>query len=149
MSPKQNKFFFFIFIFGVSVSAQEYFGNPINCKISDSREQSFAETNCWIHGTFTVRKASKSKSTVELMQRNFFQTKFSVPFPPLPVVDGKVTLEDVREYQKYYQWISIVLMIQAILFYTPAYLWRSWERGRIRQLCRSLGSLLEYLGSFV
>lgn len=41
--------------------------------------------------------------------------------------------------QKYYQWVSIVLSFQALLFYLPRYLWKTWEGGRMRLLVKDLG----------
>lgn len=45
-----------------SVSAHEFFGKPINCIIGDKDLQTFAENNCWINGTFTMRNVTKSKN---------------------------------------------------------------------------------------
>lgn len=39
----------------------------------------------------------------------------------------------------YYQWVSIILCFQALLFYLPRYLWTTWEGGRIRLLVKDLG----------
>lgn len=44
------------------VSAHEYFGKPINCKIGDKDVQLFAESNCWVNGTFTIKNVPKSES---------------------------------------------------------------------------------------
>lgn len=44
------------------VSAHEYFGKPINCKIGDKDVQLFAESNCWVNGTFTIKIVPKSES---------------------------------------------------------------------------------------
>lgn len=41
-------------------------------------------------------------------------------------------------WQKYYQWVSIVLSFQAMLFYLPRYLWKTWEAGRMRLLLKDL-----------
>lgn len=40
--------------------------------------------------------------------------------------------------QRYYQWIVIILVLQAALFYIPAFMWKIWENGRLEQLCRNL-----------
>jgi hypothetical protein len=40
--------------------------------------------------------------------------------------------------QKYYQWVCFVLFFQALLFYIPRYLWKTWEGGRIRKLVQDL-----------
>lgn len=99
---------------------------------------SFAETNCWVNGTFTIRNVTKSESQVNRHATIRLKILF---FSFHLVVNGRATWENVLEYQKYYQWISIILMLQAALFYIPAYLWKSWERGRISQLCNFSGSL--------
>lgn len=44
-------------------------------------------------------------------------------------------------WQMYYQWVSIILCFQAVLFYLPRYLWATWEGGRIRMLIKDLGSI--------
>ena len=37
-------------------------------------------------------------------------------------------------YHKYYQWVCFTLFFQAILFYIPRYLWKTWEAGKIKML---------------
>lgn len=44
-------------------------------------------------------------------------------------------------WQMYYQWVSIVLCFQALLFYLPRYLWVTWEGGRLRLLIKDLGTI--------
>ena len=45
-------------------------------------------------------------------------------------------------WQKYYQWVCIVFCFQALLFYLPRYLWKTWEGGRIRLLVSDLNTPL-------
>lgn len=45
-------------------------------------------------------------------------------------------------WQMYYQWVSIILCFQALLFYIPRYLWATWEGGRLRLLVKDLGGPL-------
>lgn len=40
--------------------------------------------------------------------------------------------------QKYYQWVSIVLFLQALAFYIPRTIWKSIENNRIRDLMGGL-----------
>ncbi|XP_068631754.1 innexin inx2-like isoform X2 [Battus philenor] len=40
----------------------------------------------------------------------------------------------------YYQWVCFVLLGQAVMFYIPHYLWKSWEGGRLRDLTASLSN---------
>lgn len=45
--------------------------------------------------------------------------------------------------QKYYQWVCIVFCFQALLFYIPRYLWKTWEGGLLRTLIKDLGNLFK------
>ena len=39
--------------------------------------------------------------------------------------------EDERVYHSYYQWVPLVLSIQAIFFYAPHWIWKQLEGGRL------------------
>jgi len=45
-----------------------------------------------------------------------------------------------KEYHAYYQWVPLVLAFQAIMFYTPHFLWKVIEGGRmkVRKSCRDI-----------
>lgn len=58
---------------------------------------------------------------------------------PHPGID-KYTPGEKRVYHKYYQWVCFVLFLQAIMFYIPRYLWKTWEGKRIRSLVLDLDS---------
>lgn len=47
----------------------------------------------------------------------------SLPHPGI----GPVTDDDPIRYHAYYQWVPFVLFAQALMFYLPHKLWRSWE----------------------
>jgi hypothetical protein len=38
---------------------------------------------------------------------------------------------DERKYHAYYQWVPIVLSIQAVMFYAPHWIWKQLEGGRM------------------
>merc|ERR1712071_149453 len=46
---------------------------------------------------------------------------------------------DTIKYHKYYQWVCFVLFFQALLFYIPRYLWKTWEAGKMKMLVLDLG----------
>lgn len=46
--------------------------------------------------------------------------------------------ENERDYQKYYQWVSIFLMIHALILCVPAYCWKVWERRTMQRLIGTL-----------
>ena len=67
----------------------------------------------------------------------------------LPIVSSNVTevhvgvstglknagqAEDGVIYHNYYQWVPILLALQAALFYAPWHLWKSVEGGRVEKL---------------
>lgn len=55
---------------------------------------------------------------------------YGVAARPVPVEE--------REYQQYYQWVSIFLMIHAALFLIPAHCWKLWERRTLERLIGAL-----------
>jgi innexin len=50
--------------------------------------------------------------------------------------------QDEITHHAYYQWVPFVLFAQAICFYLPHLLWRSWEGGKIKSLVIGLQMVL-------
>lgn len=46
--------------------------------------------------------------------------------------------DDAQIKHTYYQWVCFVLLGQAVMFYTPRYLWKIWEGGRLKALAADL-----------
>lgn len=46
---------------------------------------------------------------------------------------------DEKYYHMYYQWVGVFLVVQAMMFYTPRYLWTIFEGGRIKSLSNEMG----------
>lgn len=44
-------------------------------------------------------------------------------------------------FQRYYQWMVMVLIAQAVICYLPAYLWKTFEKGLLKDLCDGIGEL--------
>lgn len=44
-------------------------------------------------------------------------------------------------FQRYYQWMVMILIGQALVCYLPAHLWKSFEGGLLKDLCTGLGGL--------
>jgi len=108
----------FLFASSLLVSSSQYFGDPIDCIQNDDIPENVIDTYCWIHATFVLPQA--------------FDKKIGIDVPHAGVIKSEVGQQ--RVYQKYYQWVCFVLFLQAILFYTPRYLWKLWEGGRLRSL---------------
>lgn len=47
--------------------------------------------------------------------------------------------EENKVYQRYYQWISLVFIVQAAILYIPAHLWKISEGGLMHNICDNLG----------
>ncbi|CAL1301930.1 unnamed protein product [Larinioides sclopetarius] len=112
--------------FSVLVTARQYIGDPIDC-IGPSKDQlpeNLLDTFCWIHSTFSVPSAWKEKIGVD------------VPYPG--VANSKEHSD--RKYHAYYQWVCFVLLLQAILFYIPRYLWKVCEGNRMKNLILGLNA---------
>lgn len=109
--------------FALFVTRNQYIGNPIDCMI-DEIPRSIIDTYCWIYGTYIV----SSKINGEIGR--------DVIHPGVTnVINGEKG--DIK-YYSYYQWIGFVLLIQALLFYIPYYVWKTWEGGRIKMLSVNL-----------
>lgn len=101
----------FLFASSLLVSSSQYFGDPIDCIQNDDIPENVIDTYCWIHATFVLPSAFDKKIGVDVPHSGVDHTKPG----------------EQRVYQKYYQWVCFVLFLQAILFYTPRYLWKLWE----------------------
>ncbi|XP_057326133.1 innexin inx2-like [Microplitis mediator] len=107
--------------FSLLVTSRQYIGDPIDC-IVDEIPLSVMDTYCWIYSTFTI------PDRIGIVGRDIVQ----------PGVASHVEGTDEVKYHKYYQWVCFTLFFQAILFYIPRYLWKTWESGRIKMLVLDL-----------
>lgn len=110
--------------FSILVTGRQYIGDPIDCISKDDIPSKLLDTFCWIHTTFSLPDAWHKKVGDE------------VPYPGI----DKYTPGEKRVYHAYYQWVCFVLFLQAILFYTPRYFWKSMEAGRVKNLILGLNS---------
>ncbi|CAG9783340.1 unnamed protein product [Diatraea saccharalis] len=108
--------------FSLLVTSRQYIGDPIDC-IVDEIPLAVMDTYCWIYSTFTIPNRLVGRVGKDMVQ---------------PGVSSHVDGQDEVKYHKYYQWVCFVLFFQAILFYVPRYLWKTWEGGRIKMLVLDL-----------
>lgn len=59
-------------------------------------------------------------------------------YPGIAVPRAYGDFESTTYWHRYYQYIPVMLFLQAILFYFPHYLWRVWENGIISTICKQL-----------
>lgn len=108
--------------FSLLVTSRQYIGDPIDC-IVDEIPLNVMDTYCWIYSTFTIPNRLTGVAGRDVVQ---------------PGVSSHVDGHDEVKYHKYYQWVCFVLFFQAMLFYVPRYLWKTWEAGRIKMLVLDL-----------
>nr|NVI75112.1 innexin 2 [Cucujiformia] len=110
--------------FSLLVTSRQYIGDPIDC-IVDEIPADVMDTFCWISATYTIPARLTGRVGVDVAQ---------------PGVASHVDGKDQVKYHKYYQWVCFALFFQAMLFYVPRYLWKTWEGGRIRMLVVDLNT---------
>lgn len=110
------------------VSAHEFFGKTIDCSASggNDKRKAFYDNLCWINGTYTVASGWHGRQGVHYTA---------------PGVNGGHGANEQRTYHQYYQWVNLVLFLAAVISHLPACLWRRWEHGLMRALCKGLGKL--------
>lgn len=104
------------------ISATQFFGEPISCIQKDDISAKTLNTFCWIESTFTLPKAFNKKVGVEVAY---------------PGVAKHEPGDEVKEHA-YYQWVCFVLFIQAFLFYVPRFIWRGFEKGKVKSMLLDL-----------
>ncbi|XP_058461797.1 innexin inx2 [Malaya genurostris] len=119
---------YILVFFTLLLSARTYFGEPIDCISSapDNVKKSL-NTFCWILGTYISNDPKFVRASWDFIEIG--NRMGSIP-------------KHERVYQKYYQWVSFILAIQAFMFSLPKHLWRFTEASRMQTLCEGLTSIL-------
>jgi len=121
--------FIILVVASLLVTSRQYIGDPIDC-IVEEIPNNVMDTYCWIHSTFSIPSRVAGIDGYDRAHAGV------APHSDLEIgEDG--TREEVR-YHKYYQWVCFTLFFQAILFYIPRYLWKTWEGGRVKMLVQDM-----------
>uniref|UniRef100_A0A1B6FA42 Innexin n=1 Tax=Cuerna arida TaxID=1464854 RepID=A0A1B6FA42_9HEMI len=105
------------------ITANQFVGNPIYCLGDIKAYKNFINTFCWITSTFTMPDA--------------YQRQVGKEVAAYGVANDFGRIED-RRYHTYYQWVCFVLFFQALLCYTPGFLWKIFEGGLMNTLVMGL-----------
>ncbi|XP_045116948.1 innexin shaking-B-like [Portunus trituberculatus] len=109
----------FCLMAGLLVIAKEYIGDAVECMQKGNDASKYINTYCWITSTFTINTTNG--------------------------LDGLGHYnEEIHEKRvhTYYQWVPIVLAIQAGLFYLPHYLWKNMEGKQVDHLLQDVNKSL-------
>ena len=60
------------------------------------------------------------------------------PFYPHPGIVNDEGRQGDKKYYAYYQWVPVVLFLQAVFCFAPKYLWNSYEGGRLKAMTSGL-----------
>jgi len=100
-------------------SSKQFFGDPIECRVTSSFHLKVFNAYCWIAGTTTAAQVGTRSEELEEDEAH----------------NGIAAMNSGRRMQhNYYQWVPFILFIQAILFYLPYRLWKHWEGGKLTKL---------------
>lgn len=110
--------------FSLLVTSRQYFGRPMDCHFPDYTHGSLNDY-CSVQPTYLEVRSTTHDVENPISHHN-----------KLP------TSEEQREvkYYGYYQWIFIVLFIQAVFFSIPQYIWKVCEGGKLKILTHDLTS---------
>ncbi|KAK4312375.1 hypothetical protein Pmani_016197 [Petrolisthes manimaculis] len=105
---------FLIFIIsGALVTAKEFVGTPIQCIVPKVVPKNVLNTFCYIMATFSVPRHWEKPLGEGVAYAGV----------------GLAEEDDEIVYHAYYQWVPFMLVLQAVLFYLPHYLWKNLEGG--------------------
>jgi len=104
--------------------ASSYFGDPITCTYNkgsgSALSDDYVKNYCWIHGTSLIEESRKH----------------AFPCAAGYIPDGKDDIEYNPDLS-YYQWTSLILVLQAGIFYIPKLFWQYNEKGLAKEFTAS------------
>ncbi|ETN60917.1 innexin [Anopheles darlingi] len=116
--------FIMLLVCTLLVTSRQYIGEHIRCITGGSIPEHVINTFCFFTTTFTVI-------------RHYNETLLQQGQLPHPGV-GPMYTEDTTKRHAYYQWVPFILFLQALTFYAPHKIWRSFEGGRLKNLVDGL-----------
>jgi len=126
--------FSFLLIGSLLLTGEQFFGKPIQCLHGKDVPKKVLESFCWIEGTFTLPKGLMKIIGYEVAAPGVEQYKEFVN-------DAKNEKDEVISHS-YYQWVGVVLFLQALCFYVPHILWKAWEKGRVQKIIKDLNKII-------
>ena len=128
-----------IFLFAsLIVCKGQFFGEPIHCTDIPGVSNQVVDSYCWVHQTFLVPSKSTDQAGIDfahpgvapdVFQGNTVDIKRQRAGGRPGVRPDSVDIK--RQQVGYYQWVGIVLFLQALCFVAPKLIWRTIENNRM------------------
>lgn len=112
--------------------------------ISDDKNIEYVNSFCWTLGTYILNYYDLNLQ-IQDVKSAYNSTKTSTRDLGIAIAEGVGPEKEgvtERVYLRYYQWIILILLLQALVFYFPSFLWKVWEGQRMKQLCSEVGDAL-------
>ncbi|KAH7637009.1 innexin inx2 [Dermatophagoides farinae] len=128
--------FSFLIIGSLLLAGEQFFGKPIQCiNVKDGTvPDAVINSYCWIEGTFTLPKGLMKIIGYEVSAPGVEQYKEFVE-------EAKHVKDEVIEHS-YYQWVGVVLFLQALTFYVAHLLWKLWEKNKMKDIINDLNKAI-------
>jgi len=111
-----------LILFSVLTSCKQFFGHNINCMLGSGSAipPGVFESYCFMSGTYTLPVISSNLTTIHHW-----------------IGTGELNAggsEEGTKYHNYYQWVPILVALQAALCYLPWHIWKGVEGGKVEML---------------
>lgn len=112
------------------VTANQFIGSPITCDEPRGAtiKQKFLEEFCWIHGSYHVPDWVVKKKEIKGETVGAFCAR-------APNKNPAIGEDESDPDTLYYQWVPMMLVINAIIFMIPHQLWKISVKGFLKKLC--------------
>jgi len=113
----------------ILTTLRQNFGSNIHCMLGGgSIPLSMYESYCFMAGTYTLPRLISNSSSLSRYKGDITSTYQGVSTG----IGGGV--EDGTVFHNYYQWVPLLLVIQAAMFYLPWGVWKAVEGGKVGKL---------------
>lgn len=119
------------------------FGDTIDCSTRIEKDSNYFDNICYSTGTYTRYKMIEQDAKVIHYQNILTNSTFRVD-PDSKFIYSGIMIGSQNQprtkilWHSYYQYMPIMLFLQAVLFYFPHYLWKIWENGTVSSVCKHL-----------
>ena len=109
-----------LLVFSALTTSRQFFGEPIHCNLDHGAiSMKVFESYCWMSSTFTLLVDNRADNATLLYKG---------------VGQGSGREDSANLHHNYYQWVGLLLVLQAAASYAPWAAWKWAEGGRVGKL---------------